>query len=180
MNKRIRVPHLIVLIALVALAFSLGVRGGRELSPGDAPEPQPSLEIVVEGDAAFDPVTGASVERDGAYTSRDEVALYIHVFGDVPDNYITKTKARRQGWVAEEGNLWDVCPGMSIGGGGFHNIEGELPVSYDPDRTWKECDIGYEGGYRGPRRLVYSDDGYIFYTDDHYDTFTQLFPREEA
>ena len=70
--------------------------------------------------------------------------------------------------------------GVRIGGGGFENIEGEVPVPYDPDRTWKECDINYSGGYRGPERLVYSDDGYILYTGDHYSTFEQLFPREEG
>lgn len=144
------------------------------------PDPEPSTGIVISGDTATDPVTGVTVVRDGTYTSKDEVALYIHVFGDVPGNYLSKTQARKQGWVAGEGNLWKVYPGMSIGGGGFENIEGEIPVDYDPDRTWKECDINYEGGYRGPERLVYSDDGYIFYTGDHYETFTQLFPREET
>ena len=157
-----------------------------EPEPEPAPEPEPepgpssSTEIVVDGKEAYDPVTDVTVHRDGTYTSKDEVALYIHVFGDVPSNYITKTKARKAGWVPDEGNLWDVLPGMSIGGGGFQNIEGEVPVPYDPDRTWKECDIDYEGGYRGAERLVYSDDGYILYTGDHYETFEQLFPREGA
>ena len=153
-----------------------------EPEPDPEPEPEPvsSTEIVVDGKEAYDPLTDVTVHRDGTYTSKDEVALYIHVFGDVPSNYVTKTKARKAGWVAEEGNLWDVLPGMSIGGGGFQNIEGEVPVPYDPDRTWKECDIDYEGGYRGAERLVYSDDGYILYTGDHYETFEQLFPREGA
>ena len=149
-------------------------------APTPAPAPDDSTEVVIDGDYAYDPVTGAEVEFDGEYTTKDEVALYIYAFGDVPSNYITKTKARRQGWVQDQGNLWDVLPGMSIGGGGFENIEGEVPVPYDPDRTWKECDINYSGGYRGPERLVYSDDGYILYTGDHYDTFEQLFPREEG
>ena len=149
-------------------------------APTPAPAPDDSTEVVIDGDYAYDPVTGAEVEFDGEYTTKDEVALYIYAFGDVPSNYITKTKARKQGWVQGQGNLWDVLPGMSIGGGGFENIAGEVPVPYDPDRTWKECDINYSGGYRGPERLVYSDDGYILYTGDHYDTFEQLFPREEG
>ena len=149
-------------------------------APTPAPAPDDSTEVVIDGDYAYDPVTGAEVEFDGEYTTKDEVALYIYAFGDVPSNYITKTKARKQGWMQHQGNLWDVLPGMSIGGGGFENIEGEVPVPYDPDRTWKECDINYAGGYRGPERLVYSDDGYILYTGDHYDTFEQLFPREEG
>ena len=133
-------------------------------------------DLIWDGDdRVTDPNTGATVDFDGEYTSRDEVALYIYAFGDVPDNFITKTKARNAGWVSTEGNLWDVLPGMSIGGGGFDNNEGELPLEYDPERTFKECDINYAGGYRGAERLVWSDDGYIFYTGDHYETFTLLY-----
>ena len=137
-------------------------------------------DLIWDGDdKVTDPNTGATVEFDGEYTSRDEVALYIYAFGDVPGNFITKTKARNNGWVSTEGNLWDVLPGKSIGGGGFENNEGELPLEYDPERTLKECDINYAGGYRGAERLVYSDDGYIFYTGDHYETFTLLYGPEE-
>ena len=133
-------------------------------------------DLVWDGDERVtDPATGVTVEFDGEYTSKDEVALYIHAFGDVPSNFVTKTKARNAGWVSSEGNLWDVLPGKSIGGGGFDNIEGELPLEYDPERSFKECDINYEGGYRGSERIVWSDDGYIFYTGDHYETFTLLY-----
>ena len=114
-----------------------------------------------------------SVSEDGQYTSKEEVALYIHLYGHVPSNYITKTKARKAGWVSNEGNLWDVLPGMSIGGGGFSNDDGLMPDA--PGREWFECDIDYEGGYRNSKRLVYSNDGLIFYTGDHYKTFEQLY-----
>ena len=137
-------------------------------------------DLIWDGDdKVTDPNTGATVEFDGEYTSKDEVALYIYAFDDVPSNFVTKTRARNAGWVSSEGNLWDVLPGKSIGGGGFDNIEGELPLEYDPERTFKECDINYEGGYRGSERLVWSDDGYIFYTGDHYETFTLLYSPEE-
>ena len=147
------------------------VSGQGENEPGT-----PVSGLVWDGDdRVTDPATGATVDFDGEYTSKDEVALYIHAFGDVPSNFVTKTKARNAGWVSTEGNLWDVLPGKSIGGGGFDNIEDELPLEYDPERTFKECDINYAGGYRGSERLVYSDDGYIFYTGDHYETFTLLY-----
>ena len=116
-----------------------------------------------------------TVEINGEYTSKDEVALYIHLYGTVPPNYISKTKARKAGWVAEEGNLWEVLPGMSIGGGGWNNDDGELPVAEDRNRKYFECDIDYEGGYRNAKRLVYSDDGLVFYTNDHYETFQELY-----
>ena len=157
-------------------------QGGNETPSGTDAKPGTTKwdDLVWDGDdTVTDPNTGATVNIDGEYTSRDEVALYIYAFGDVPDNFITKTKARNAGWVNTEGNLWDVLPGMSIGGGGFDNNEGELPLEYDPERTFKECDINYTGGYRGAERLVYSDDGYIFYTGDHYETFTLLYGPEE-
>ena len=61
------------------------------------------------------PERGPTIEEDGWYTTKDEVALYIHTYGRLPGNYISKTKARDRGWVASKGNLDEVCPGMSIG-----------------------------------------------------------------
>ena len=114
-----------------------------------------------------------SVSEDGAYTSKDEVALYIHEYRHLPGNFITKTAARKAGWVSSEGNLDEVCPGKSIGGSEFHNDDGQLPDARG--RTWKECDINYNGGYRGPERIVFSNDGLVFYTADHYQTFERLY-----
>ena len=113
------------------------------------------------------------IDEDGWYTDRDSVALYIHTFGHLPGNFISKTKAREAGWVASEGNLDEVLPGMSIGGSVYYNDDGQLPDA--PGRRWTECDINYHGGYRGPERIVFSNDGLIFYTDDHYETFVQLY-----
>lgn len=117
--------------------------------------------------------TEISVTKDGTYTDKEHVALYIHLYGHVPSNYVTKTKARKAGWVNTKGNLWDVLPGKSIGGGGFNNDDGTLPDA--PGREWYECDIDYDGGYRNEKRIVYSDDGLVFYTGDHYKTFEQLY-----
>ena len=114
-----------------------------------------------------------SVTKDGTYTDKDHVAAYIHEYGKLPSNYISKTKAKKAGWDSESGNLWDVCPGKSIGGGTFYNDDGLLPEK--SGRTWKECDIDYEGGYRGAKRICYSSDGLIYYTSDHYQSFTQLY-----
>ncbi len=119
------------------------------------------------------PSGGVTVVEDGTYTSKEEVAAYIHQFGHLPSNYISKSKAKKAGWVSKEGNLDEVLPGMSIGGSEFYNDEGLLPDA--PGRTWTECDINYEGGYRGAERIVFSNDGLIFYTDDHYETFEQLY-----
>lgn len=114
-----------------------------------------------------------AITEDGHYTSKDEVAAYIHEFGKLPSNFISKTKARAAGWESSQGNLDDVLPGYSIGGSQFYNDDGLLP---DADgRTWTECDINYSGGYRGPERIVFSNDGLIYYTPDHYQTFERLY-----
>ena len=113
------------------------------------------------------------MEENGEYSDKDHVALYIHTYGKLPSNYISKTKARKAGWVSSKGNLWDVLPGKSIGGSRFYNDDGALPDA--SGRDWTECDIEYEGGFRGAKRIVFSNDGLIFYTDDHYKTFQQLY-----
>ena len=114
-----------------------------------------------------------TVSEDGTYTSPDQVALYIHLYGHLPSNYITKKEAEAAGWNSSKGNLWDVAYGMSIGGSRFGNYEGALP---DKDgRKWYECDVNYQGGYRGSERILYSSDGLIYYTGDHYETFEQLY-----
>lgn len=116
---------------------------------------------------------GLSVKKDGRYTSKEEVALYIHTYGKLPSNFITKRDAQDLGWESREGNLWEVTDKMSIGGDRFGNNEELLPIKNG--RKYYECDINYQGGYRGSERIVYSNDGLIFYTNDHYETFEQLY-----
>lgn len=112
------------------------------------------------------------INPDGHYTDVQNVKDFIVAFDKLPDNYITKDEAYDLGWVPNEGNLHDVAPGMSIGGDYFGNFEGHLPD--DPSRDYYEADINYDGGYRGAERLVFSDDGLFFYTDDHYETFEEV------
>ena len=108
--------------------------------------------------------------EDGAYTTKDDVALYLHLYGRLPGNFITKKQAQSLGWSG--GSLEDYAPGKCIGGDRFGNYEKLLPT----DRTYHECDINTLGARsRGAERLVYSDDGLIYYTADHYNTFTLLY-----
>ena len=117
-----------------------------------------------------------SVEESGEYTSKDEVEAYLNEFGHLPDNFITKKEAQALGWESKEGNLDEVAPGKSIGGDYFGNYEEVLPDA--EGRTYHECDIDYEGGFRNAKRIVYSDDGLIYYTEDHYETFELLYGEE--
>ena len=114
-----------------------------------------------------------SITEDGQYITPEEVAEYLHVYGYLPDNFITKDEAKALGWDSQKGNLDEVAPGMSIGGDRFGNREGVLPK--EKGRQYYECDVNYEGGYRGGERLVYSNDGLIYYTSDHYTTFEQIY-----
>lgn len=118
----------------------------------------------------------ASVAEDGTYTAKEEVAEYIHLYGHLPSNFITKKEAKKLGWVSSEGNLDEVAPGMSIGGDYFGNYEGYLPEA--DGRDYYECDIDFDGSYRGAKRIVYSNDGLIYYTEDHYETFELLYGEE--
>ena len=116
------------------------------------------------------------ISEDGTYTSKEEVAEYLHTYGQLPSNFIKKKAAQKLGWVSKEGNLWEVAPGMSIGGDYFGNYEGTLPEA--EDRDYYECDIDFDGSYRGAKRIVYSNDGLIYYTEDHYETFELLYGEE--
>lgn len=123
--------------------------------------------------------TEAAIDEDGHYTSKEEVALYIHTYGKLPSNFISKNEAEELGWKkkqGEAGQLHVVAPGMSIGGSRFGNYEGLLPEA--KGRKYYECDINYVKGNRGAERIVYSNDGLIFYTGDHYESFEQLYPVE--
>ena len=115
-------------------------------------------------------------EETGIYTDKEQVAFYLHLYGRLPSNYISKKEAERLGWDSREGNLDEVAPGKSIGGGRFGNREGLLPEK--KGRTYYECDIDYDGGYRGGKRIVYSNDGLIYYTEAHYNSFELLYTSE--
>ncbi len=135
--------------------------------------PAPQSVTSAESETSESAQSAQSVEKDGSYTSPEDVAEYIHTFGTLPGNFITKGEAKKLGWDSSKGNLWDVAYGKSIGGDRFGNYEKLLPEA--EDRTYTECDVNYEGGYRGGERIIFSNDGLIFYTNDHYESFEQLY-----
>ena len=109
------------------------------------------------------------LNEDGSYTSKEDVALYLWEYGRLPDNFITKKEAEKLGWPG--GSLEPYAPGCCIGGDHFGNYEGLLPEN----TTYIECDIDTLGAQkRGAKRMIFSDEGYIYYTDDHYESFTQI------
>ncbi len=131
-----------------------------------------ALLVIVGLTIYFMEPANPSIDVDGWYTSKEDVSLYIDTYGELPDNFITKDEAKALGWNSKEGNLWDVAEGMSIGGDKFGNREGLLPK--EKGRVYYECDIDYEGGHRNSKRIVFSNDGLIYYTEDHYESFEEI------
>lgn len=105
--------------------------------------------------------------------SKEYVAWYIHTYGCLPDFYMTKGQAEaKYGWSG--GPLDKLAPGMCIGGDRFTNYQKVLPVK--SGRYYTECDIDTIGASaRGAKRIVFSNDGLVYYTSDHYETFTLLY-----
>lgn len=126
------------------------------------PSAQPSEALEAEN----------TVRRDAWYSDKEHVAAYLRAFGTLPGNYIKKAEAEALGWSSAKGNLWQVAPGKSIGGDRFGNYEGKLPAKRG--RQYYECDVDYDGGFRGAKRIVFSSDGLIYYTQDHYATFEEI------
>lgn len=173
-------------ILSVVLAVLLCVTGLLALPGCSEEEISDVLDLVIdvleeETDA---PTVGSDVpadetssppapEENGTYTERDDVALYLWTYKHLPKNFLTKNDARDRGW--EGGNLHLVVPGCRIGGDYFGNYQRKLPAG-----EYRECDIVSDGEEeRGPCRLVFTADcSRIYYTDDHYESFTLLYGEE--
>lgn len=138
-------------------------------APAEAQTPDPA-ELSAPPESGE---PGLSVDEDGWYDSKEEVALYIHLYGRLPDNYVTKREAQELGWSGGSVERY-TGEGTAIGGSRFGNYEGLLPEA--EGRTYTECDIGTVGASsRGAQRVVFSNDGLIYYTGDHYESFELLY-----
>ena len=127
--------------------------------------------ITINSSDSILPTRTVQIEENGVYTSRDDVALYLHTYNKLPSNFITKQTAMKLGWTHKR-TLDEVAPGKSIGGDKFGNFEGRLPIV--AGRTYRECDIDYIKGSRGSKRIIFSNDGNIYYSGDHYKNFEKL------
>ena len=173
---------------LLALVMALTLVGCRDdvtvigvTTGGDqTPQQQEQQDVLPDGDDAEAPDApddgaDAAIDEDGSYTSKEDVALYIHTYGHLPGNFITKKEAQALGWSG--GSLEPYAPGKCIGGSHFGNYEGLLPEA--EGRSYTECDIDTLGASsRGAQRIVFSNDGLIYYTGDHYESFELLYGEE--
>ena len=162
--KRKQSPFLIILL-VVAVLFSLFLYN-LKADPARAPE---RISTALENK------TQPTITKNGAYTKKEDVALYVLTYETLPGNFITKNQARDLGW--EGGDLRPYAADKAIGGDRFMNFEGLLPRR--KGRVYYEADIDTLGKpSRGTKRLVFSNDGLIYYSDDHYKTFTLLYGEE--
>lgn len=139
-----------------------------------APEDDPGTAAGTE-DVQWEDPAAPELDEDGTYNSKEDVSLYLHLYDHLPSNYITKNEARDLGWSG--GSVEVYAPGCAIGGDRFGNREGLLPKA--DGRTYYECDIDTTGKTsRGAKRIIFSNDGLIYYTEDHYESFTQLYGEE--
>ena len=176
-------PYLILALVLVWYFLPGGTVSVPQSAPTSRPADALSLVTPAQGSSAASgtprpsaaPADGqetAKLDENGVYTSKEDVALYVHTYGRLPSNFITKKEAEAAGW--QGGPLDKVLPGKCIGGDYFGNYEGQLPRA--KGRKWTECDLNTLGASRrGPERLIFSNDGLIYYTPDHYETFELLY-----
>lgn len=160
-KKKLLGSVLAVIILLLASFFGLDVdipEAAEPVNPGEY------VQEVAKDNLQLDP--------DGSYTTKEDVSLYLYTYGCLPSNFITKEEARELGW--EGGGLDDYAYGKCIGGDRFGNYEGLLPD--ENGRKWTECDIDtMHKDSRGSKRIVFSNDGLIYYTNDHYESFVLLY-----
>ena len=163
---------------LLALLLTFSLVGCSSESNNSAPQQEaPAAEETVSSEptAPAETAEEPAIPEDGSYTTAEDVALYIYTYGHLPANFITKKEARKLGW--EKGGLDPYAPGMCIGGDYFGNYEGLLPEM--DGREYTECDINTLGAKsRGAERIVFSNDGLIYYTPDHYESFILMYGEE--
>ena len=179
MNQSLKRGLVLILIALVIFGvLYFTSQPSEDEAPIQTAVPNVSAEIspdLTEAPAETGAPDVAFLDENGSYTTKEDVALYLHQYGHLPPNFITKKEAQALGWSG--GSLEPYAPGKCIGGSQFGNYEGLLPKA--PGRIYTECDINTLGkSKRGAERIVFSNDGLIFYSGDHYESFELLYGEE--
>lgn len=164
---------------LLALSLAAGLGGCAAGNPieenSTADETETIEETIVDDSSVKDENTDLPKEGE-YYYDLDNVILYLDLYGELPDNYITKEEARDLGW--QGGSVEKYQEGAAIGGDRFGNREGLLPK--EKGRSYTEADLDTNGkNSRGAKRLIFSNDGLYYYTDDHYETFTEYIVNDD-
>ena len=179
MSKRNKLTVLLVILLTAALLLTSCTASALETAKKKKNRTTPTVTVAVTATPAAAPTASptavpAPTATPGPMEEAQRIADYIFENGKLPNNFITKREARTLGWDSSWNYVSDVAPGMSIGGDYFGNYEKQLPVV--ENRLYYEADCFYHGGKRNEYRIIYSTDGHVWYTEDHYETFTELFP----
>lgn len=142
---------------------------GKLYLPEEAPERFPELHNNCQCIVMW-----SKYVKRGTATFEGKKGIDVLLFNgkSLPNNYFTKKEAKKFGWKPALFNLRQVIDGGTIGGDIYRNKDGKLPTA--DGRIWYEADINYTGGMRNSSRIVYSNDGLIFVTYDHYFTFNEV------
>ncbi|MDO4605412.1 MAG: ribonuclease domain-containing protein [Helcococcus sp.] len=175
-NTRAVIINLIILLLIAGIYYLFFVKNDNNYNKNDnineiyTNESNEELKDKSKETISNNKLKNKVIKGEKYYT-KNEVALYLHLFKELPPNYLTKSEAKDLGWDSSKGNLWDVTDKGVIGGDRFSNREGNLPQD-----KYFEADVNYEGGYRGAERLIYTKGGkVIYYTGDHYKNFELLY-----
>lgn len=166
------------IFSIFAIAASLVACSSPTVSVSDANSSTSTLKISSSSSANNSKILTEALMRaiseSGTYTTRDSVAAYLCKFEKLPSNY--RTKAEAKDLYAASGKTfskWNFNPwetlGVMVGGDAFQNREGLLPQN-----AYRECDVDYSAANRGTKRLVYAESCQIFYTANHYRSFTKI------
>ncbi len=126
-----------------------------------------SVNDIVKADTNSNPTDFS--ENIDELTKDNTVINYVKSNHRLPDYYLTKSEAGKKGWIASKGNLCDALPGKAIGGDHFSNREKTLPTN----NKYFEADVNYNCGNRNADRIVYTKNGEVWLTKNHYKTFTK-------
>ena len=174
MKKHVRILAFLLAVAMVLCAVGGAAAKSRKKKKNATPTPQPAVTATVQ--PAASPASEAEAE-EGPIITPQGIADYLFAYGELPPNFITKAEARELGWQTVYKHVSDAAPGMSIGGDRYGNYQGLLPAQ--KGRKYFEADCNYVSGNRGPERIVYSSDGLVYYTDDHYRSFIRMKPSTD-
>ena len=171
--RRNRPVSLFVILLAAVLLLSSCTANALESAKRKKNTAAPQVTAVPETPTAVPEPTATP----GPLEEAQRIADYFFEYGELPDNFITKKQAQALGWDNMVNYVSDVAPGKSIGGDYFGNYEQLLPVV--KGRKYYEADCFYRGGKRNAYRIIYSTDGHVWYTEDHYNTFIELFPTKK-
>lgn len=179
MSKRNKLTVLLVILLTAALLLTSCTASALETAKKKKNRTTPTVTVAATATPAAAPTASptavpAPTATPGPLDEAQWLADYIFEHGELPENFITKREAESLGWKTTYRYVSDLGLGTAIGGDYFGNYEQKLPVV--KGRKYYEADCFYQRGPRNEYRIIYSTDGHVWYTEDHYETFTELFP----